>query len=72
LVGGCPEKARVHRDLAGRPTLPGVTPCQGGGNTVRRAKGARRWMFSIREVCAMQDAEPVLNVLRDRGIAFTA
>jgi hypothetical protein len=69
--------SRISETNAGSPTgrepygdtgpvvVAGVTTCQGGGNTVRRAKGARRWMFYIREVCAMQDAETVLNVLRE-------
>ncbi|HTQ89708.1 MAG TPA: reverse transcriptase/maturase family protein [Streptosporangiaceae bacterium] len=63
---GSPNGREPYGDR-GPVVAAGVTTCQGGGNTVRRAKGARRWMFQIREVCEMQDAETVLNVLRERG-----
>src|SRR5690348_16567133 len=63
---GSPTGREPYGDT-GPVVVAGVTTCQGGGNTVRRAKGARRWMFYIREVCEMQDAETVLNVLRERG-----
>ena len=63
---GSPTGREPYGDT-GLVVVAGVTTCQGGGNTVHRAKGARRWMFSIREVCEMQDAETALNVLRERG-----
>src|SRR5215469_7233618 len=63
---GSPTGREPYGDT-GPVVVAGVTTCQGGGNTVHRAKGARRWMFSIREVCEMQDAGTVLNVLRERG-----
>jgi hypothetical protein len=64
---GSPTGREPYGDT-GPVVVAGVTTCQGGGNTVRRAKGARRWMFYIREVCVMQDAGTVLNVLRDRDM----
>src|SRR5580693_2449551 len=61
---GSPTGREPYGDT-GPVVVAGVTTCQGGGNTVRRAKGARRWMFYIREVCELKDAETVLNVLRE-------
>ncbi len=63
---GSPTGREPYGDT-GPVLVAGITTCRGGGNTVRRAKGARRWISRIREVCAMQDAETVLNVLRERG-----
>ena len=63
---GSPNGREPHGDT-GPVVVAGVTTCQGGGNTVRRAKGARRWMFYIREIGEMQDAETLLNVLRERS-----
>lgn len=51
----------------GAVVVAGVMTCRGGGNTVHRAKGARRWMFHIREAREMRNAGTVPNVLRDSG-----
>jgi hypothetical protein len=64
---GSPTGREPYGDT-GPVVVAGVTTCQGGGNTVRRAKGARRWMFRDREVREMRNAGTVKNVLRDRGM----
>jgi hypothetical protein len=64
---GSPNGREPYGDT-GPVVVAGVTTCQGGGNTVRRAKGARRWTFRDREVREMRNAETVKNVLRGRGM----
>ena len=71
--------SRISETNAGSPTgrepygdtgpvvVAGVTTCQGGGNTVRRAKGARRWMSQLGKAGVMPGAEPVLIILRGCG-----
>src|SRR6266542_6687754 len=63
--GGCPEKAHVHWDLVGQPTLPGATTCQGGRESRlpgRRDPGAHdRHDGEVRE---MRDAATVLRITR--------
>src|SRR6266540_431713 len=66
--GGCPEKAQVHWDLVGQPTLPGATTCQGGREGRPQGEGAQVIGHQQgQEACEMQTAEVVLGVLRERG-----
>jgi hypothetical protein len=51
---GSPNGREPQGDT-GPVVVAGVTACQGGGNTVRRAKGARRWIFL--EQGGMRNAE---------------
>jgi hypothetical protein len=63
---GSPTGREPYGDT-GSVVVAGVTTCQGGGNTVHRAKGARRWTSRNREVRVMRNAGTVPDVLRDRG-----
>ena len=67
-MGGCPEKDRNKRNLAGQPTLLGVTTHQGGRES--RSQGEVAQVSEIiwnGEVCGMQRAEALLEIIHERG-----
>src|SRR6266542_2785968 len=66
--GGCPEKAQVHWDLVGQPTLPGVTARQGERESRLQGQVAQvSRIIWTGGVCVMQRAEALLEIIHERG-----